>query len=121
LLGRVEILDGGILRGDEIASSENPKSLIEILETGEMKMELKKMELKKMELKIPPSTLLLVKYENSYFGEYEEYIATSMAEVVDTFNGMIGVDEEKLTKELKESGIAIIENGSGTTTIMEKK
>jgi len=64
---------------------------------------------------------LLVKYENPYFGEDEEYIATSIAEVVDSFNGMLSVDEEKLTEALKESGIAIIYNGPGTTTITVKK
>ena len=57
---------------------------------------------------------LQVTYHNAKTGEHEEYV-TTLAELVQTFNGMM--DQEAVRNRVAESGIAIINNGYTVTTI----
>ena len=55
-----------------------------------------------------------VQYDNAHYGDHEKY-ATTLADLLDTFNGII--DHEKLVENLRNEGIAIIHNGYATTTV----
>ena len=55
-----------------------------------------------------------VKYDNAHYGDHEKY-ATTLADLLDTFNGII--DQVKLVANLRNEGIAIIHNGYATTTV----
>jgi hypothetical protein len=59
-------------------------------------------------------TLITVKYDNAHYGEHETY-TTTLADLLDTFNGM--VDQDKLVANLRNEGISIIHNGYATTTV----
>ena len=55
-----------------------------------------------------------VRYDNDHYGEHEKY-DTTLADLLDTFNGII--DQDKLVANLRNEGIAIIYNGYATTTV----
>ena len=55
-----------------------------------------------------------VQYDNAHYGDHEKY-ATTLADLLDTFNGII--DQDKLVANLRNEGIAIIHNGYATTTV----
>jgi len=57
---------------------------------------------------------LQITYHNNNTEEHEEYV-TTLAELVQSFNGMM--DQEAVRKRIAESGTAIINNGYAVTTV----
>ena len=63
------------------------------------------------------TTILSVTYENTHYGEYEQY-ETTFEELIDSFNGTL--NEKIVGNVLQVTGEAILENGYATTIVLVK-